>query len=271
MKISVIIPTLNEEEYLERVIDSVRDLDEVIVCDRGSTDRSVEVAQAAGARVVHMPESDKEANRHPLSYARTQARNAWILYLDPDELVPSALIQYLREFVASPKEYAGLYIPRKNYVHQKFNRSSYPDYQLRFYRKEGSSWDSADSQEPHIAGNARKIPAARKDLALIHIAAKLRDSLHDLNLQSEAELERRANRRVSMMELVLSPMGRFMGSYFGQGKFIYGKMGLMRAMHDGIYRYLVLAKIIDREGKEQFWKMIDDDRTGNAGKPKEKA
>lgn len=268
MKISVIILTHNDEEYLARVIDTVKDYDEVIVCDQDSTDRSVEIAEECGVRVVCQPEAEKERGLHPLSYARTKARNAWILYIDGDELVPRGLLPYLREFVSSRGEYDGLYIPRKNYVHQKFNRATYPDYQLRFYRKEGSVWDNAESAQPQVRGNVKKIPAARKDLALIHIAAKLRDSLRDLNTQSELEVERRDGRRVTMFELAFSPVGCFIGSYFGKGNVRYGKMGLMRACQDGIYRYLVLAKLVDRDGKERFWKMIDNENAGKSNASK---
>ena len=55
--ISVIIAALNEEEAIAKVVGAVpRNLaDEVIVVDNGSTDRTAEVASAAGARVVREP------------------------------------------------------------------------------------------------------------------------------------------------------------------------------------------------------------------------
>ncbi len=54
MRVAVIVPALNEEESVAQVIADVpRDLvHEVIVVDNGSTDRTAEVARAAGARVV---------------------------------------------------------------------------------------------------------------------------------------------------------------------------------------------------------------------------
>ena len=52
-KISVVIPCFNEEEGIARVIPSLpRSVDEVIVVDNGSTDRTGEVARGLGARVV---------------------------------------------------------------------------------------------------------------------------------------------------------------------------------------------------------------------------
>ncbi len=56
-RISVVIPALNEEPAIGKVVGAVPGwVDEVIVADNGSTDRTAEVARAAGARVVHEPE-----------------------------------------------------------------------------------------------------------------------------------------------------------------------------------------------------------------------
>jgi glycosyltransferase involved in cell wall biosynthesis len=57
MKISVVIPTINEEASIGRVIDEIpKDLDlEVIVVDSNSTDRTVEIAKSKGAKVINEP------------------------------------------------------------------------------------------------------------------------------------------------------------------------------------------------------------------------
>ncbi len=66
MKIAAIIPALNEEEAIGQVVSSVpRDVvAQVIVVDNGSTDRTAEVARAAGAMVVPQPERGYGAACH---------------------------------------------------------------------------------------------------------------------------------------------------------------------------------------------------------------
>ena len=44
-RISVIINTYNAEQHLRKVLDSVKDFDEVVVCDMESTDHTLEIAQ----------------------------------------------------------------------------------------------------------------------------------------------------------------------------------------------------------------------------------
>ena len=74
----------NEEAFLAQCLDSVKDcVDEMIIVDTGSTDRTVEIAESYGARIYHHPwENDYSKHRNQsLSYATGD----WILLLDADE------------------------------------------------------------------------------------------------------------------------------------------------------------------------------------------
>ena len=51
-KISVIINTYNAEQHLRKVLDSVKDFDEVVVCDMESTDHTLEIAKEYGCKIV---------------------------------------------------------------------------------------------------------------------------------------------------------------------------------------------------------------------------
>jgi glycosyltransferase involved in cell wall biosynthesis len=82
--VSLCMIVKNEEENLRRCLDSVRDsVDEIIVVDTGSTDRSVEIAESYGARVFYHPweGSFSKARNYSLKYATCD----WILILDADE------------------------------------------------------------------------------------------------------------------------------------------------------------------------------------------
>ena len=59
MRLSVIIPTLNEREAIEHAIRSAAGADEIIVVDGGSTDATPAIAEAAGARVVSAPRGQR--------------------------------------------------------------------------------------------------------------------------------------------------------------------------------------------------------------------
>src|ERR671911_163901 len=88
MKISATIITLNEEENIRDALASVAWADEVIVVDSGSTDRTCEIAEATGARVIRNAWPGFARQKQ---FAAEQAQHEWIFSLDADERVSPEL------------------------------------------------------------------------------------------------------------------------------------------------------------------------------------
>lgn len=89
----------DEEELLPGCLHSIRDwVDEIIIVDTGSTDRTVEIAQSFGARIFHQPwEGDFSKHRN---YSIEQATCDWILIIDADEEMVSEDVPKLRPLLA---------------------------------------------------------------------------------------------------------------------------------------------------------------------------
>lgn len=84
--LSVCIIVKDEEEHLERCLNSVLPVaDEIVVVDTGSTDRTVEIAESLGARVYHYPWDGSFANAR--NFGLEQATGEWILWIDADEVL----------------------------------------------------------------------------------------------------------------------------------------------------------------------------------------
>ena len=82
MKITATIITLNEERNIARAIESLRCCDEILIVDSGSTDRTVELAEKLGARVLEAGWLGYAAQKN---WAAEHATHDWILSLDADE------------------------------------------------------------------------------------------------------------------------------------------------------------------------------------------
>lgn len=94
-KITVIIPCLNEEQGIERVLTRMPQfVDEVIVVDNGSTDRTSEVARGFGAKVVR---EDVRGYGRAYKTGFSQATGDIIITLDGDHSYPPDAISYLLE------------------------------------------------------------------------------------------------------------------------------------------------------------------------------
>jgi tetratricopeptide (TPR) repeat protein len=89
-KLTLCLITKNEEALLPGCLDSVKGVvDEIVLVDTGSTDRTMELARAAGATVLERPWDDDFAA--PRNLAARHAKGGWILMLDADErLAPGA-------------------------------------------------------------------------------------------------------------------------------------------------------------------------------------
>lgn len=104
--VSVVIITKDEERAIERCIRSVASYDEVFVVDSHSTDRTQELARAAGATVFPFTWDGRYPKKKQWALENLPIRNNWVLYLDGDEYSTPALDDEVRRTVASPQHAA---------------------------------------------------------------------------------------------------------------------------------------------------------------------
>jgi hypothetical protein len=142
--LTAIVLTRDEERHLPDCLASLGWADEVAVFDSFSTDRTVEIARAAGARVIQRT-FDNYAGQRNAALAAVTAE--WVLFVDADERVPPELADEIRSVLAQPEggrpPLAGWWIPRHNYIFGRLTRHAgwYPDYQLRLLHRARARYD----------------------------------------------------------------------------------------------------------------------------------
>lgn len=94
-KISVIVLTKNEEAGLGNTLQKLKDFDDVIVVDSLSDDRTVEIAEAHGARVVDFAWNGEYPKKKQWALENAGAKNKWVLLLDADEFPSVSLVKEL--------------------------------------------------------------------------------------------------------------------------------------------------------------------------------
>jgi len=93
--LSLCIITKDEEKNIARCINSVKDIvDEIVVVDTGSKDKTVDIAKSLGARVIHMEWEDDFSKAR--NTAIDNAKSDWILFLDADEVVRKEDVEKIR-------------------------------------------------------------------------------------------------------------------------------------------------------------------------------
>ena len=134
-KITACIIARDEAVRLPACLTSVAFCDELVVVDSGSTDDTVKIATAAGARVIEQPWLGFPAQRN---VALDNAHGEWVLEIDADERVTPELAAEIASFVADPPEGVDLEgLPRHDLFLGRFLGPSakYPEYSRRLLRR----------------------------------------------------------------------------------------------------------------------------------------
>ena len=241
-KISVVINTYNSEKHLNRVLSSVKGFDEILICDMYSTDRTLEIANTYNCEIVHHEKC--EIVEPARNFAIQSASNEWILLIDSDEIVPEALQEYLYTIIKEESDLQGLWLARKNYSLGHFLHGDYPDYILRFFRRNNVCWLPHIHSQPQINGCIKYIPKRRKELALIHLANNsITGKLQKLNTYTDYEISKRTKQKFSILKMFTATFFRFFKSYIIKGGFRDGKAGVVIAGMDAFYKFVTIAKI----------------------------
>lgn len=255
-RISVVINTYNARQHLAKVLESVKDFDEVVVCDMESTDDTVAIAEQYGCKVVTFPKANHTCCEPARTFAIQSASNPWVLVVDADEIVTPQLREALYRIVrgargwASPESStcppdcpAGYFIPRQNMFMNMFVRDFHYDYQLRFLIREGTEWPPTIHSLPKVPGRVEKLKAP-KEARLLHL---MDETMHEyvakMNVYTDNETEKK---QYGVAALFWRPLWRFFKNYVMDGSFRMGIRGLIRSGMHAVYQFILIAKIIEK-------------------------
>src|SRR5262245_46329729 len=119
-KISAYILAFNEAEKIADAVASVLWADEILVVDSGSTDRTAEIAESLGARVVQIPFQGFGDLRNR---AIAQCQHEWIFSLDSDERCTAEVRDEILAILASTSAHDAYLVPRRNYMRSEEHTS----------------------------------------------------------------------------------------------------------------------------------------------------
>jgi glycosyltransferase involved in cell wall biosynthesis len=243
MKISATIVTLNEESNIARAVESLRPcVDEIVVVDSGSSDRTREIAAELGARVVR---EDWRGYAEQKNFAAGCAAHDWILSIDADEELTPGLAAEIQALRASGdhNDAGGWTMPRRARYLGRWIRHSgwYPDRKTRLYHRKRGTWKGDRVHESvQVTGAVGEL---RSDL--LHYTC---DSLHqhlltiDRYTSLAAQAIAESGKPVGFRRLVIDPPWTFIRSYFLQRGFLDGGHGFVIAAMAGFYAFLKYAK-----------------------------
>lgn len=139
---TVAILTKNSGHTIARALESVKNFSDIVVCDGGSTDDTLNIAEQYGARVIHQSPLllDTEGRIADFGAVRNQtldaSREPWFFFLDSDEYISKELENEIRRVTTTQAE--GVYALYRRYVvggEEVMCATTYPNLSMRLFAK----------------------------------------------------------------------------------------------------------------------------------------
>ncbi len=238
-KISAVIIVFNEEANLNGCLESINWVDEIVVVDSYSTDKTIEIAKRFTDKIF---QKKWEGFAKQRKYSIEVASYEWILSIDADERVTPELKNSILKNLESVKEVNGYKVARKNYFLGKWITGAhwYPDHQLRVFRKDKARIEEVLVHEGfEVEGKSEIIYGD-----IIHYSYKsLDEAFKKINHYSSLAAQQRAAKKVRVIDIILHPFAAFLTDYFSRKAYKDGVHGLLVAIMHAMTNLMTYTKI----------------------------
>jgi glycosyltransferase involved in cell wall biosynthesis len=249
VKISAVIVAFNEEEKIAGAVRSLEWADEIIVVDSLSTDRTMEIAESCGAKVISQNWLGFSKQKQ---FAVNAANFDWVFSLDADERVSDKLKSEILRIKNLPaSEIAdGYRISRLSYYMNRPIRHGgwYPDWQLRFFNRNKGAWKEVMIHESIRMTSGARVEKLTADI--LHFSVENAAHHHRMIGERYAPLAARQmfenNRKTSALKIATAGLSAFLQTYVLKAGFLDGLAGFCIARfaaHHAFLKHLMLYEM----------------------------
>lgn len=267
--ISVLILTRNEQQDLPGCLESVAWSDDVHVYDSMSTDRTLEIAQAAGATITQRP-FDNWASHQNWGLRNIAFKHPWVFYIDADERMTQELVRAVQTAVTEPGDRVAFRLKRRDFFLDTWLKhvQTSPFY-MRLFRPEKMRYERlvnpvslADGPVGEVPGYLDHFPFSKglghwferhnsySRFEAEQILANRRgtEGFSVIKALTENDFhERRFHQKELFYRLPLRPVVKFLLLYVVKRGFLDGRAGLRYAILQSIYEYMIVLKVKELE------------------------
>ncbi len=255
-KIGLMINTKNEEKNITECINSAKSIvDEIIVVDMQSTDRTVELAEKLGAKIYKI--KDYGYVEPARNFALNKITMPWTLIIDTDERFTKILLKKIKNIVKEAK-YDGYKFPIKNILLGKWIEHGiwWPDYRLRLFKTGHLDWPVQIHKDPVFDGTILNLPPVEENAVVHYNIADIRELLEMIDRYSTYEKVFQS-KKMSAGEFVTYFEKEFKWRYFEHQGYLDGMHGFILAKFMNVYRLLEVAKYWERKGYKEMFDSIE--------------
>lgn len=240
MKISAAIIAENEERNIVRAIESLRCCEEIVVVDSGSTDRTIELANNLGAKVIEVGWRGYAGQKN---FAAGSCAHDWVLSIDADEALSETLEAEIWQLKKNGPKFDAYTMPRMaQYLGRWILHSGwYPDRKVRLFDRKKATWEGDYVHESvKVTGTIGHLEGNLLHFTCDSLSEHLRTMDRYTTLAAEQLVD--GGKLPSWPHMVFDPLWTFLQTYFLKRGFLDGYEGLAIAYMAAHYNFLKYAK-----------------------------
>ncbi len=246
--LAILILTCNEEAHILSVIENAKKCtDEVIIIDSGSTDRTVELAEQAGAKVAFRAWDDDFSAQRNFALGETNAD--WVLYLDADERMTDELVEAVKNVISSGNKDTQYALERRAVAFGTTFKYGvlYPDHVRRLFPRESVHWIHKVHEHPVCELPEKRLPGYLEH----HTYKDWHQWEEKLCLYTTvwAEDAYKRGKRTSLAGIFLHSLGGFFKMFVLRRGFLDGCMGSYLCCTHFFYTMLKYLKLYELQQK----------------------
>ena len=249
IKISGIVITKNAENLIADCLDSLSFCSEIVVVDNASSDRTRDISEKMGAKVIEYSSDDFADMRN---MGMKKAMGEWLLYVDADERVTSALREEIIKSTNNPtNKNVGFRIKRKNFYFGSAKQNEWPYVERleRLFKKDSlKEWYGQLHESPNVKGEIGEL-----DGYLFHYTHRDLSSMVKKTIEwskIEAELRyKNGHPKMTWWRFPRVMVTAFLDSYIRQGGWKVGTVGLIESMYQSFSIFVTYARLWEMQEK----------------------
>ncbi len=243
-KLTAVVITKNEEKNIARCLSSLSFVDEIIVVDSGSTDKTIEIVRTFKDVIIIETEWHGFVENKKIGIA--QATSDWILWIDADEEVPEGLANEwkVRIHQGTFHETGAIDIPRKTFFLGQWVKHSgwYPGRIIRFFHKKRADLSDNILHEGVIPRLGYVVEHFHTDLLHYSYTSLYQyfDKMNKYGFAGAREIVRK-RKFVLFPQIILQPIWTFFKFYILKKGFMDGRIGLIVCMGAAFSNFIKYA------------------------------
>ena len=241
--LSVVIIAKNEADVIGHTVQSLAGLtDDIVVCDTGSTDRTIEAIKAAGARAETLPWSGYGNTKNN---ALVFAKYDWVFFIDADEPIDSQLKSSLLNLKLQDSSVV-YKVHFKNYMGSKPIRFGEwaSECKTKLFNRHSAKWDNSEIHEKIVTPPGGK-EVVLKGYILHQLITDLKEYADKLNKYADLVAQKyyTNGKKAGFFKLYIYPSFQFVFNYIFRLSFLDGRVGFVTSFFSSYYAFLKYQRL----------------------------